>query len=190
MTTTTTVTNTINGVRVDDLSATVEAVKANAGIAAFTFRLRNNWADGARNTSTAEGFYGAGSEHTHPKAFVMQADEPVVLLGKNTAANPAEHLLHALAACLTTSMVYHAAARGIQIEEIESTLEGDIDLRGFLQLDKQVRNGYQGIKVKFKIKANGPEERIQELGRLAAASSPIFDSINKGVPIEVTAERL
>jgi uncharacterized OsmC-like protein len=101
-----------------------------------------------------------------------------------------EHLLHALAACLTTSMVYHAAANGIQIEEVESSLEGDLDLHGFLALDKKVRKGYQGIRVKFKIKADVPDDQLQEIGRLGPGYSPVFDSLTNGVPISVTAERL
>jgi uncharacterized OsmC-like protein len=87
-------------------------------------------------------------------------------------------------------MVYHAAARGIQIEEIESSLEGDIDLHGFLELDKLVRNGYQGIRVKFKIKADVTDEQFQQLAQLGSGHSPVFDSLTKGVPVSVTAERL
>ena len=87
-------------------------------------------------------------------------------------------------------MVYHAAARGIQIEEIESSLEGDLDLRGFLELDKNVRNGYQGIRVNFKIKADVPDEQLQEISRLGSGHSPVFDSLTNGVPVSVTTERL
>jgi uncharacterized OsmC-like protein len=112
------------------------------------------------------------------------------LLGKDTAANPVEHLLHALASCLTTSMVYHAAARGIQIEEVVSSLEGDLDLHGFLALDKNVRNGYQGIRVNFKIKADVPDEKLQEICQLGPGHSPVFDSLTNGVPVSVTAQRL
>lgn len=122
------------------------------------------------------------------KRFVLKSDEPAILLGEDAAANPAEHLLHALAACLTTSMVYHAAARGIQIEEIESSLEGDIDLHGFLGLDPKVRKGYQGIRVNFKIKADVPVDQLQDVCRLGSGFSPVFDSVTNGVPVSVTAE--
>jgi uncharacterized OsmC-like protein len=120
----------------------------------------------------------------------LEADEPAVLLGKDAAANPVEHLLHALASCLTTSMVYHAAARGISIEEVESSFEGDLDLHGFLDLDKNVRNGYQGIRVNFKIKADVADEQWQELVELGTGHSPVFDSLTNGVPVSVNAERL
>jgi uncharacterized OsmC-like protein len=182
--------NTVNGVAVDDLFNTINAVKANPSIAKFNFRIHNQWADGGRNSSTANTFYGAGQEHSRPKPFVMEADEPPVLLGKDSGANPVEHLLHALAACLTTSMVYHAAARGIQIDEVESTLEGDLDVRGFLGLDKNVRKGFQGIRVNFKIKADVPDEKLQEIVQLGPGYSPVFDSVTNGVPVSVTAERL
>jgi len=181
---------TVNGVAVDDLSKTVAAIKATPAIAKFKFRVRNQWVDAGQNTSTADTFYGAGQEQSRPKRFVLEADEPPVLLGKDTSANPVEHLLHALASCLTTSMVYHAAARGIHIEEVESSLEGDIDLHGFLELDKNVRNGYQGIRVNFKIKADVPDEQLQEISQLGAGHSPVFDSLTNGVPVSVTAERL
>jgi uncharacterized OsmC-like protein len=181
---------TINGVAVDDLFKTVDAVKATPAIAKFKFRIRNQWVDAGQNCSTADTFYGAGQEQSRSKPFVLEADEPPVLLGKDIAANPVEHLLHALASCLTTSMVYHAAARGIHIEEAESTLEGDIDLRGFLALDKKVRNGYQGIRVNFKIKADVTDEKLQEIGQLGPGHSPVFESLTNGVPVSVTAERL
>jgi uncharacterized OsmC-like protein len=180
----------VNGVPVDDLFATIDAIKATPAIANFKFHIRNQWESGSRNSSTVDTYYGAGQEQTRSKPFMLEADEPAVLLGKDLAVNPVEHLLHALAACLTTSMVYHAAARGIHIEEVESSLEGDIDLHGFLGLDKSVRKGYQGIRVNFKIKADVPDEQLQEIVALGSGYSPVFDSVSNGVPVSVTAERL
>lgn len=181
---------TINGVAVDDLFATIDAIKATPAIAKFKFRIQNQWEGAGQNSSTVNTFYGAGQSQSRPKPFVLEADEPAILLGKDAAANPVEHLLHALASCVTTSMVYHAAARGIQIEEVESSLEGDIDLHGFLGLDKKVRKGYQGIRVNFKIKANVPDEQLQEIVQLGPGYSPVFDSLTNGVSVSVTAERL
>ncbi len=180
----------INGVMIDDLIATVDAIKEKPSIAKFNFRVHNQWEGCGQNRSFVDGFYGAGEEQKHEKPFVLEADEPRVLLGRDTAANPAEHLLHALASCMTTAMVYHAAARGIQIEEVESFLESDIDLRGFLELDKSVRKGYQGIRVQFKIKADVPDEELQAIARLASTYSATYDSLVNGVPVAVTAERL
>jgi uncharacterized OsmC-like protein len=179
-----------NGVNVDGLFATIDSVKAIPAIAKFNFRVHNQWREASLSNSTVGGFYGAGQEQPRPRPFVLEADEPAILLGRDSAPNPVEHLLHALATCLTTSMVYHAAARDIQIEEIESSLEGDIDLHGFLDLDKNVRNGYQGIRVSFKIKANVPDEQLQALVELGRNRSPVFDSLTNGVSVSVTAERL
>ena len=182
--------NTVNGVAVDDLFNTINAIKATPSIAKFNFRIHNQWVDAGQNCSTADSFYGAGQEQSRLQPFVLKADEPPILLGKDSGANPVEHLLHALASCLTTSMVYHAAARGIHIEQVESTLEGDLDLRGFLALDKNVRKGYQGIRVNFKIKADVPDEKLQEIVQLGPGHSPVFDTVTNGVPVSVTAERL
>ena len=181
---------TVNGVPVDDLLKTVDAIKTTPPIAKFKFRIRNQWVDAARNRSIADTMYGAGEELSRARPFVFEADEPPVLLGTDTAANPAEYLLHALAACLTTSMVYHAAARGIHIEEVESAFEGDIDLHGFLELDEKVRNGFQGIRVNVKIKADVPDEQLQEIGQLGPRYSPVFDSLANEVPVSVNTERL
>jgi len=180
----------VNGVNVDNLLATIEAIKTSPSIAKFNFRIQNKWEGAGHNRSAVNAFYGAGHEITRQKSFVLHADEPAVLLGEDSAANPVEYLLHALAACLTTSMVYHAAARGIEIEEVESSFEGDIDLHGFLDLDPKVRKGYQGIRVNFKLKADVADEQLQEIVQLGTGHSPVFDSLTKGVPVSVKAERL
>ena len=180
----------LNGVAVNELLSTVEAVKATPSIAKFKFRIRNQWDEGSRNHSTVTTLRGANQEISHPAPFRLEADEPAILLGKDLAANPVEYLLHALASCLTTSMVYHASARGVQINAIESTFEGDLDLHGFLDLDPKVRKGYQGIRVNFKISADVPDDRLQEIVQLGTGHSPVFDSLTNGVPVSVTAERL
>jgi uncharacterized OsmC-like protein len=181
---------TLNGVAVSELFSTIEAVKTTPSIAKFKFRIRNQWEDGSRNHSTVTTLCGANQELSHPAPFRLEADEPAILLGQDLAANPVEHLLHALASCLTTSMVYHASARGIQINAIESTFEGDLDLHGFLNLDPTVRKGYQGIRVAFKLDANVSDDRLQEVVQLGTGHSPVFDSLSKGVPISISAERL
>jgi len=179
----------INGVKVNDLFTTVDAIKATPAIAKFRFRIRNQWQGASQNCSTVNEFEGALQQLSRSKPFVLEADEPAVLLGKDMAANPVEYLLHALASCVTTSMVYHAAARGIELEEVESFFEGDIDLHGFLDLDPKVRKGYQGIRVTFKVKADVPESQLQEIVELGTSHSPVFDSLTKGVPVTVSAKR-
>jgi len=186
---TATATEKPNGVDVKRLFQTIESVKASPELGHFQFRIRNAWAGCGETRSTVGAFYGCGQDVPHATPFTMTADEPDMLLGQDRGANPVEYLLHALAGCVTTTMVYHAAARGIRIEEIESSLDGDIDLRGLLAIDPQVRNGYQQIRMKFRIKADATDEQLQEIAALGPRYSPVFDSVSKGVPIVVTAER-
>lgn len=182
--------STTNGVDTVRLKDTVEAVKSFPKLALFRFQIANQWSDGAENRSRVKLFAGQDQLLSHTEELQLAADEPEVLLGNDTAANPVEHLLHALASCVTTSIVYHAAARGISIEGLESFLEGDLDLRGFLGLDPSVRNGCQAIRLKLRIKADVSDEQLQELSALGPTFSPVFDSISRGVPIAVTAERI
>ena len=179
-------TNPINGVDTKALFDTIEAIKGDRCIAAFKFRNRNRWINGGENRSTINTYYGANQEHTREQPFVMTNDEPPVLLGTDRGANPVEYVLHALAGCLTTSLVYHAAARGIRIEEVETRFEGDLDLRGFLGMSEDVRNGYQEIRVVFDIKADAPEATIAELVEVARKRSPVFDIVSHGTPVKVT----
>jgi hypothetical protein len=137
----------VNGVNVPELFKTIDAIKATPGIAKFRFRIRNEWLGCGYNRSTVAGFHGALQDIDHLKRFELDADEPPVLLGEDKGANPVEHLLHALAACVTTSMVYHAAAKGIELQEVESQIEGDLDLRGFLGLDPNIRKGYHSYQI-------------------------------------------
>ena len=131
----------VNGVDVAQLFETIDAIKEKPDVAKFNFRINNKWINGGQNRTTIKDFYGACEAHPHSEAFVLDADEPPVLLGADQGANPVEFALHALAACLTTTLIYHAAAQGIKIDSLESTLEGDLDLHGFLGLSDSVRNG-------------------------------------------------
>lgn len=133
----------INGVDVRKLKETIQAISEKPVLAGFKFRIANQWQGGGLNQSTVKASYGVGQEFSEREGkFTMQADEPPVLLSGDKAANPVEHLLHALISCVTTTAVYHAAARHISVDGIESTLEGDLDLQGFLGLDPNVPKGY------------------------------------------------
>jgi uncharacterized OsmC-like protein len=175
----------MNGVDVAGVFATIQAIKADAGLAKFQFRASNRWIDGGHNRSTIQGFYGCRMEDESRSApFVLDADEPPVLLGRDSGANPVEFILHGLAACLTTTMVYHAAARGIAIEAIDSALEGDLDLRGFLGISDQVRQGYQDIRVRMRVKSEAAPQTLRELAQF----SPVYDIVSNSVPVEVVVE--
>ena len=178
--------NVVNGVDLEVLGGTVGAVRAEPELGVCRFRASNSWVDGARNESRVTGFYGAGQEIAHRQTFTMVADEPPILAGNDDGANPVEHLLHALASCLTTAMVAHAAVRGIRIEAMESELEGDLDLNGFLGLNPNTPKGYTDIRAKFRVDAaEGDIEAIHAL----AAFSPVFNTLKNGVNVDVQIAR-
>ncbi len=179
----------VNGVNIDRLFGTIDAIKDTPGLARFRFRARNTWVNGGHNRTTITGFYGACQKHTLTEPLVLEADEPAVMLGEGAEANPMDYVLTGLAACLTTSLVYYAAARGIQLDEVESRLEGDLDLHGFLGLSESVRNGFEDVKVTIRIKSDVPDEKLEELCRVAQKHSPVFDIISKPVPVSVHLER-
>ena len=175
-----------NGVDTDQLFGTLDLIKAQPELARFQFRVRNRWIDGSHNRSTIKGFYAAGGEdETRGEAFVIDAGEPAILLGTDTGANPAEHLLHALAACLTTSIVYVAAARKVELTSVESTLTGDMDVRGALGVNDEPRNGFEQIAVSFRIAGNAPEEKLREVVDRAKKRSAVYDMVTNGVPVAV-----
>jgi uncharacterized OsmC-like protein len=176
----------VNGVNVTQLFETIDNIKENAEIAKFNFRAQNKWKGGTVNQTTVSDYSGACQTFTRSKPHVFIKDEPPVLLGGDKGANPVEYLLAGLAGCVTTSLVAHASARGIRIDSIESTLEGDIDLRGLLQIDKSVNPGYQGINIKFKIESDASKETLQELVDLAKNASPVANTVSKPTPINIS----
>jgi len=176
----------LNGVNIQTVENSVQAIEKDPGIAAFKFRLKNRWIDGGLNRASINSFFGARQENSRPEPFVLDADEPPMLAGRDLAANPVEYLLRALAGCMTTSMVYHAALRGIRIEELEADLEGDLDLRGFLGLSQDVRKGYENIRVTFRVKTDEKNlDRLKALSKL----SPVLDTVANGTNIEIRIER-
>lgn len=175
----------VNGVNVSQLFETIDNIKENKKIAKFNFRAKNKWIGGTENQTTVSDFYGACKTHTRETPHVFVKDEPSILLGSDKGGNPVEYLLAGLAGCITTSLVAHASARGIKIDSIESTLEGDIDLHGLFQLDENVNPGYQGINISFKIESDASEETLQELIELAKKVSPVANTVSRPTPINV-----
>ena len=175
-----------NGVDTPALFATLDAVKANPDLAKFQFRATNRWVNGTHNRSSIQGFYGAGQEDTsRTEAFTYDADHPAVLVGGGTAPTPAEFLLHALAACITSGLANIAAARGVTLDAVESTVTGDIDLLGILGMSDQVRNGYEGIHVSFRISGDADDEVLRGLIEQSRARSAVYDVLTNGVPVTV-----
>lgn len=179
----------INGVNVDQLFSTIEQIKENPEIAQFKFRAKNSWIDGTHNRATVKEFYGALKEDTSREQLMFEIDEPPVLCGRNLGANPVEYLLVALSGCLTTSLIAHAAARGIKIKKVASRYEGDLDFRGFLGISEEVPVGYKDIRIYFTIEADISEDQKEELVKMAQKYSPVFNSIAKPVPVSVELDR-
>lgn len=177
---------TINGIQLDRLQQTINQVQKKPELAKFNFKTTNRWVYGTHNQAIVQDFFGAGVEdHTRTSPLVFEEDEPPVLLGNNEGANPVEFVLVALSGCLTTSLIAHAAAQGLSLKSVESQLEGNLDIRGFLGLSDEVRNGYEDIRVTFRIESDEPEEKIQELVALAQKRSPVFDIVTNKVPVTV-----
>jgi uncharacterized OsmC-like protein len=183
--TTTTERLPLNGVDTPTLFATLDAVKAQPDIAAFQFRARNTWVKGTHNRSSIHSYFGAGQELEHKHETVIDADHPEVLVGQDNGPAPVEYVLAALAACLTSGLANIAAARGIELTEVESTVEGDINLLGLLGLSSDVRNGYNQIRVSFKIAGDAPPEMLREIVERSRARSAVFDVLTNPVPVDI-----
>jgi uncharacterized OsmC-like protein len=182
-------THSVNGVDLDRLSGTIDAITADPTLARFQFRAGNHWIDGGHTRTAIKGFYGAGEEDTsRTEPFTVDSDEPPVLLGENHAPNAGEYLLHALAACLTGTMVYHAAARGIALDAWDCAIEGDLDLQGFLGLDSATRPGYEQIRVTLTATGDFDDDQFAELTSLTRFS-PVRDIVTNPVPVDVEVAR-
>lgn len=177
---------TLNGVDVTALLETLGAMKKDGSLGSFRFQATNRWSTSSHNRTEMACFSGAGEDREHPAPFTADNDEPVVLGGTDKAPNPVEWLLHALAGCVTTTVVFHAASRGIRIDSIESTLEGDIDVRGFTGVSKGVPKGYQEIRVTMKIASDAPAAQLKELAEM----SPVYNTLTLPTPVKVTIEKV
>ncbi len=179
----------VNGFDPQAITNIVGALSNDRALAKFQFRADNRWIGGGENRSTVQGFFGAGAEdRSRLRPFTLVNGEPPLLLGSNEGPNPGEYLLHALAGCVTTTTVMHAAARGIHVKSISTELSGDIDLQGLLDLDPSVAPGYRQITMKMDIEADCSDETLDELLAFVYAHSPVCDSLRRPVP--VTIERV
>ena len=174
-----------NGVDTPTLLATINAVGAQPELAQFRFRAVNRWQQGTHSRTRIQSFYGAGGEQMHEREFIYGADHPTVLVGRDQAPTPVEFLLHALASCLTAGIGNIAAARGVTLHEVESTIEGDIDLQGILGLSDRVRNGYRSIRATFTIKGDAPAEKLAQIVEQSRKRSAVYDVLTNGVPVEL-----
>lgn len=178
----------MNGVDTPTLFATINAVKSQPELAKFRFTATNSWMRGTHSRSRIELFSGAGAEHKHTGDVQFDADHPAVLVGKDTAPTPVEFLLHAIASCITAGIGNIAAARGVKLTSVESTVEGDIDLRGILGLSDEVRNGYEKMRVNFRITGDASPEKLREIVEQAKARSAVYDVLTNGIPVEISTD--
>ena len=174
-----------HGVKTPELFATINAVAGQPELAKFTWRAKSQWVHGTHTRSEIGGYYGAGGEQDRGKSFTANADHPAVLCGADNGPTPVEWMLHGLAACLTAGIANIAAARGVELEEVTATVEGDMDLRGILGLSDEVRNGYQGIRVRFEVKGDAPPEKLRQIVEQSRARSAVFDIITNRTPVSV-----
>lgn len=181
--------NVVNGVNVTQLFDTIEVIRENPDVSKFKFRATNTWRDGSYSQATVKDFYGALAEDDTREALNYDIDEPPVLLGENRGANPVEYLLVGLSGCLTTAMVAHASAKGIELKSVQSRLEGDLDVQGFLGLSETIPVAYQEIRVSFKIEADISDQEKEQLVEMAQKYSPVFNSITRPVPVIVSLDR-
>jgi uncharacterized OsmC-like protein len=189
MTTTASTAPIRNGIDTAQVYGTLDVLKAQPEAARFELRVRNAWIDGTHSRSTIQGFWGAGAEDvSRAEPFIVDASEPPVLFGHNEAPNPAEYLLHALAGCLTLTIVNVAAARKVELYEVTSTLTGILDARGATGIDDAYRNGFERIDVAFSIRGDAGPEKLQEIVERAKARSVVYDMVTNGVPVAVTAD--
>jgi len=178
-----------NGVDTAALFATLDAVKGQPEIAKFQFRARNTWQGGTHSRTEISGFHGALQEMAHQQVTVVEADHPEVLVGNDHAPTAAEYLLHAIAACLTSGIGNIAAARGVDLTSVTSTVEGDIDLLGILGLSGgSVRNGYEQIRVTFQIEGDADDATLREIVEQSRRRSAVYDALTQPTPVHIDVE--
>ncbi len=171
-----------NGVDVGQIMSMIDAIEGDPGYAQFQFRATNHWIDGGLNRSRIKEFFAGNAEdETRSKAYTLDADEAAIAGGKDTAPTPVEYVLHALASCLTTTLVYHAAVNGIAVEAVDSSLAGDIDVRGVLGLRKDVRKSLNRVTVNMRVKSGATADELTEL----AGYSPVYDMVSRSLPVEL-----
>ena len=175
----------LNGVDTPSLLGTINVVAGQPELARFVFRSDSAWMGGTHCRSTMRGFTGAGGAQQHRQTFTADSDHPDVLCGQDRGVTPVEHLLHALAGCLTAGIANIAAARGVTLSKVEAVVEGDIDLQGILGISDMVRNGFQSIRVRFEVEGDAPAEKLRQIVEQSRARSAVFDVLTNGVPVTI-----
>ncbi|HEX6311556.1 MAG TPA: OsmC family protein [Acidimicrobiia bacterium] len=174
-----------NGVDIEAIRAARTDLTDAPELAAFQFRATNRWVDGVHSRTTFDTFYGVGAEQAHRRPFTYDADHPELFAAPDNGPTPVEFVLHGLAACITAGIASIAANRGITLRSVTSTLEGDLDMRGLMGIDDDVRNGYQSVRVSFEIDGDAPADELEKLVHQSIKRSAVFDVVSNGVPVTV-----
>ncbi len=172
-----------NGVDVEQLGHAVEAITDEPDSGRFKFRAKTEWTDALQCVTSIDDFDQAGNR-IHTREFTIEGDEPEQILGTRTAPNAVELLLAALGSCLSVGYVANAAAMGITLDGLRFELDGDIDLRGFLGIRRDIRAGYQTMTCTAYMDTDASEEELAELRNRVETTSPVMDSIVNAVPLE------
>ena len=175
-----------NGVNVGALLDAREALSQAPEAAQFTWRAKCEWVKGTHSRSTVEGFFGLGEEQKHRSKYTLEADHPEVFASEDNAATPVEIVLASLASCLTAGIASVAQMRDIQLRSVTATIEGGMDIQGILGMDSDVRNGFDGIKVTYKIDADATPDEIKAVVAQSQKRSAVFDIVTN--PTNVTVE--
>lgn len=176
----------LNGVDTESLFGTIGVVRNQPDLARFRFRATNTWVSGTHSRTTMGTFTGAGADHEHQATYAFDGDHPTVLVGTDEGPAPVEFLLHAIATCLTAGIANIAAARGVELRSVTSTVEGDIDLQGILGISDRVRNGYEAIRVHFDIDSPADPEAVRAVVEQSRARSAVYDVLVNGTVVDVS----
>jgi uncharacterized OsmC-like protein len=175
-----------NGVNVDALLAAREALKSAPQAAKFTWRAACKWQNGTHSRTSLQGFHGLGEEQKHKTEFSFDADHPEIFASEDLGITPIEYVLVGLASCLTAGVAAVAQNRGVQLRSVEAKLEGTMDIQGILGIDRDVRNGYDDIKVTFNIDADAPKKEIEAIVAQSQKRSAVYDVLANPVNVTVT----
>src|SRR6185436_19001900 len=180
-----TMTSANNGVNVQALLDAREVLKGAPEAAKFTWRASCKWKNGTHSQAKVQGFFGLGQEQKHKTETSFEADHPEIFASEDNGITPIEYVLVGLASCLTAGVAAVAQNRGVQLRSVESALEGKMDIRGILGMDSDVRNGYDDIKVTFKIDADASKKDIEAIVAQSQKRSAVYDVITNPTNVSV-----
>ena len=175
-----------NGVNVEALLGAREAIGAMPAAAAFVFQATNTWVAGTHSRTTVEKYFGFGEEQRHRQAFTLDTDHPELFAAADNGITPPEMVLTGLAGCLTACVASVAQNPGIQLRSVAAKVEADLDVRGILGIDADVRNGFGAIRVRYEIDADATREEIEAVVAQSQKRSAVFDIVTN--PTNVTVE--